>query len=126
MEDREILDLYFRRDEDAIVCTREKYGGYCHRIALNILSLREDAEESVSAPAPINFADGLSVAGAVKLVPSRTSRSPVKSAPSRSPMPSVAMTCPLPTTVHCAPSGTVSSSIGVKSFERYALAMPNV
>lgn len=48
MEDREILDLYFRRDEDAIVCTREKYGGYCHRIALNILSLREDAEESVS------------------------------------------------------------------------------
>ena len=38
MEDRQIIDLYFRRDEDAIVRTREKYGGYCYRIAANILS----------------------------------------------------------------------------------------
>ena len=48
MEDRQIIDLYFRRDEDAIVRTREKYGGYCHRIALNILAAHEDAEECVS------------------------------------------------------------------------------
>ena len=48
MEDRQIIDLYFRRDEDAIVRTREKYGGYCYRIAANILSAHEDAEECVS------------------------------------------------------------------------------
>ena len=48
MEDRQIIDLYFRRDEDAIVRTREKYGGYCYHIAANILPLREDAEECVS------------------------------------------------------------------------------
>ena len=48
MEDRQIIDLYFRRDEDAIVRTREKYGGYCYHIAANILSAHEDAEECVS------------------------------------------------------------------------------
>ena len=48
MEDRDIIELYFARDESAIACTREKYGGYCARIAGNILAVREDAEECVS------------------------------------------------------------------------------
>ena len=47
MEDREILELYFARDEDAIVRTCEKYGGYCYHIAANILPAHEDAEECV-------------------------------------------------------------------------------
>lgn len=48
MEDKEIIDLYFARSEDAIRETDCKYGHYCFRIANNILSNSEDAEESVS------------------------------------------------------------------------------
>ena len=48
MEDREIIALYFARDETAIRETGVKYGNYCSRIARNILSRREDAEECVS------------------------------------------------------------------------------
>lgn len=48
MEDTAIIDLYFKRSEQAIVETDTKYGGYCYSIAYNILSNREDSEESVS------------------------------------------------------------------------------
>ena len=48
MEDSQIVELYWRRDENAIVETRRKYGGFCHAIALNVLSDRRDAEECVS------------------------------------------------------------------------------
>lgn len=48
MEDQSILDLYFQRSEQAIVETDRKYGGYCYSVAYNILSNREDSEESVS------------------------------------------------------------------------------
>ena len=48
MEDREIIELYHRRDERAITETEEKYGPYCMRIARNLLDAREDAEECVS------------------------------------------------------------------------------
>ncbi len=48
MEDKEILDLYFRRDEDAIVRTKEAHGDFCCRIASNILPTHEDVEECVS------------------------------------------------------------------------------
>lgn len=48
MEDPRIIDLYFQRSEQAIVETDRKYGGYCYCIAYNILSNREDSEESVS------------------------------------------------------------------------------
>lgn len=48
MEDTEIIELYFRRDERAIRETDEKYGKLCHRIAYNILGNREDSEECVS------------------------------------------------------------------------------
>lgn len=48
MEDSRIIELFQRRDEQAIAETRRKYGGYCHQIAFNLLSVREDAEECVS------------------------------------------------------------------------------
>ncbi len=48
MEDEQILALYFARKEQAIAETARKYGALCSRIAGNILSLREDAEECVN------------------------------------------------------------------------------
>lgn len=48
MEDLEIIGLYFKRDEKAISETAAKYGTFCHSIALNILSINEDAEECVN------------------------------------------------------------------------------
>ena len=48
MDDKSIVDLYFSRDEEAISQTDQKYGHYCYCIAYNILTNKEDAEESVS------------------------------------------------------------------------------
>lgn len=48
MEDNAIIDLYLTRSENAISQTAVKYGAYCYTIAYNILSNREDSEESVN------------------------------------------------------------------------------
>ena len=40
MEDQQIIELYFQRDERAISETAEKYGGFCTYIAMNILSVK--------------------------------------------------------------------------------------
>ena len=48
MTDDEIIGLYHSRSENAISETDKKHGGFCRRLALNILSSREDAEECVS------------------------------------------------------------------------------
>ncbi|MBQ3010805.1 MAG: RNA polymerase sigma factor [Methanocorpusculum sp.] len=48
MEDKEILDLYWARSENAISETENKYGRYCHYIAFNILHNHEDSEECVN------------------------------------------------------------------------------
>ena len=48
MDDKSIVDLYFSRNQDAIAQTDKKYGRYCYSIAYNILTNKEDAEESVS------------------------------------------------------------------------------
>lgn len=48
MEDQQIIELYFRRDESALVETAKKYGTFCLRIAMNVLTVREDAEECVN------------------------------------------------------------------------------
>lgn len=48
MEDKNIVDLYWERNENAITETANKYGKYCFSIAFNILSDTEDAEESVN------------------------------------------------------------------------------
>lgn len=48
IEDREIVALFFKRDEAAIAETEKKYAGYCRSIAYNILYSKEDAEECVN------------------------------------------------------------------------------
>lgn len=48
MEDQQIIDLYWQRDERAIGETDGKYGPFCHRIAMNILHSFQDSEECVS------------------------------------------------------------------------------
>ena len=48
MEDHEIVELYFSRDERAIKETDLKYGKLCHSIAYNILKNNEDSEECVN------------------------------------------------------------------------------
>lgn len=48
MEDSIIIQQYWARDPDAIVSTQKKYGAYLYTIAQRILSLREDAQESVN------------------------------------------------------------------------------
>ncbi|MCM1056900.1 MAG: sigma-70 family RNA polymerase sigma factor [Firmicutes bacterium] len=48
MEDSQIMDLYWKRNEYAIIETDRKYGALCHSIAMNLLSVREDAEECVN------------------------------------------------------------------------------
>lgn len=48
MEDEKIIDLYWDRDQSAILKTEEKYGSYCHRIAWNILYNKEDCEECIN------------------------------------------------------------------------------
>ena len=48
MEDRDIIQLYWDRNERAIPATADKYGGYCAAIARNILDDGRDAEECVN------------------------------------------------------------------------------
>lgn len=48
MEDAEIVELYWARDEDAVGQTKTKYGAYLNRVAYNILFDLEDSQECVS------------------------------------------------------------------------------
>lgn len=48
MDDQSIIDLYWKRSEQAIAETAGKYGGLCYSIAYNVLTNNEDAEESVN------------------------------------------------------------------------------
>lgn len=48
MQDSEILDLYFAREERAIAETQKSYGKYCYSIAFHILHDREDSDECVN------------------------------------------------------------------------------
>ena len=48
MDDSKILELYFKRSEDAISETEKKYGRYCQSIAYNILRDRGESEECVN------------------------------------------------------------------------------
>lgn len=48
MEDSQIIDLYWNRDQRAIHETAGKYGGLLERVAWNILRCRDDAEECVN------------------------------------------------------------------------------
>lgn len=48
MEDMKIIELFFKRNPDAIAETDRSYGRKLHNLANNILHCAEDAEESVS------------------------------------------------------------------------------
>ena len=48
MDDAQIVDLYFARDESAITETKNKYQNMCFLIAHSILYNREDSEECVN------------------------------------------------------------------------------
>lgn len=48
MTDERIVQLYWDRDETAVVQTQEKYGRYLTKIAYNILTDMEDSLESVN------------------------------------------------------------------------------
>ena len=48
MEDSKIVALYHARSESAIAETAKKYGAFCLRVALNLLGIREDADECVN------------------------------------------------------------------------------
>ena len=48
MGDKEIVDLYLSRDEEAIRKTEMKYGSYLMKIAVNILGDPEEAKEVVN------------------------------------------------------------------------------
>ena len=60
MEDAEIVALYWKRDEDALTASADKYGPYCAVIARNILSDEGDAEgeESFTETPAFGDADG--------------------------------------------------------------------
>lgn len=46
--DRHIIDRLFARSEEGLALLQTHYGKLCHRIALNLLGSREDAEECVN------------------------------------------------------------------------------
>ena len=48
MDDLQIVDLFFERDENALKETEKKYSKLCHFIAGNILLSKEDVEECVN------------------------------------------------------------------------------
>ena len=48
MEDTSIIELYWKRNEQAIRETDRKYGKLCYRLADNILKRKEDSEECVN------------------------------------------------------------------------------
>lgn len=48
MNDEQIVELYWQRDESAVAVTQEKYNAYLLKIAYNILNNHEDSEESVN------------------------------------------------------------------------------
>ena len=48
MEEKQIIDLYFSRSEQAITETDKKYGSYCRQVAYNILCSHPDSEECVN------------------------------------------------------------------------------
>ncbi len=48
MDDKQIVDLFWSRNEAAITASGEKYGKYCHCIAYGILNNEEDAKEIVN------------------------------------------------------------------------------
>ena len=49
MQDKELIELYFERDESAITETDIKYGRLCRKISFGILHNNEDSEECINS-----------------------------------------------------------------------------
>lgn len=47
MDDEKIIELFWKRDEQAIRAAMDRYGAYCRSVADRILPVPEDAEEAV-------------------------------------------------------------------------------
>ena len=45
MDDKTMIELYFRRDENAVTQTQQRYGKQLNALAFRILQNKEDAEE---------------------------------------------------------------------------------
>ncbi len=48
MTDSKIIELFLGRSDKAVPALAESYGGYCFRVAYNILMNRQDSEECVN------------------------------------------------------------------------------
>ena len=48
MDDRQIITMYFARNESALAVTQQKYGAYVMSIAQNILDNLQDAQECLN------------------------------------------------------------------------------
>lgn len=48
LDDREIIELFFERSDQAIVELSKKYGSICSKVAFNILNNIQDTEECVN------------------------------------------------------------------------------
>ena len=48
IDDEKIIDLFFKRDQQAIQELDKKYGKICHNLSYNIVNNRQDAEECVN------------------------------------------------------------------------------
>ena len=48
MKDEDIIELYWKRNENAISETENKYGKYCHSVSYGILQNHADADECVN------------------------------------------------------------------------------
>ena len=48
MNDKNLIELYIARSEDAITATQQQYGAYCKKIAFRVLGSEQDAEECLS------------------------------------------------------------------------------
>ena len=48
MDESLIVDLLWRRSEDALTVCASQFGAYCHRIAMNVMHNGDDADECVN------------------------------------------------------------------------------
>jgi RNA polymerase sigma-70 factor (ECF subfamily) len=48
LHDKEIIDLYFDRDQSAVTESERKYGALCLSVSMRILNNKQDAEECVA------------------------------------------------------------------------------
>ena len=48
LDDKDIIELFFERSDQAIVELSKKYGSICSKVAFNILNNTQDTEECVN------------------------------------------------------------------------------